>query len=545
MTSTEWKRKGVLIGALAICLCSHVLYATERLRPEHDLTYLGAFRVPVDSSANHSWAWVESSLTYNPIDKTLISPSMRVPDHANFGKITEFTIPKPKISKGHDLGDLNVARTVHDWTDITAGRWNQGLEEPIVGGMAVVPARGTQKKDKIYWLTSTWFNPGKDVATLGMSDLDFSRPNGRGPWRIAGSWWHGPGLPSSRTSRYMFTIPQAWADRYVHGYSIATGENKPNGFGSRGACIYAVRPWETDEPPGAGADIDSIELLCPGMDFAHRRNYDRSSWDYFSYVDKQLSAVWVDVNGRGAVMFVGSVATLTANDTGDCDPAVENCEYYKSDLPGDNEDLVTPYTSPGKSPDACPSSGDFQGEPYYRVLWLYGVDDLQAVVQGKKNSYEPQPYAIYNLENYLWMEGRCALNHIGGIAYDAAGQRIFVAELKVDDSVSQYDITPIIHVFKVSNSGRPADTIPPFPPANVVSDGNGGLSWDAARDADGPILYIVKRNGKPIGVTTKTEYQDDVYDKYLHPEKHQYTVEARDVVNNRSFSSGGRQKKSR
>ena len=361
---------------------------------------------------------------------------------------------------------MNVAKTIHDWTDITQGLWNQGYGQPIVAGMSIVPRKGTQKKDKIYWLTTSWWGPPINGPTLGMSDLDFHSPNAKGPWIITGKWAGDMPPPAAKTSRYMFNIPQEWADTYVSGYSIGTGENKPNNNGSRGACIYAVKPWDTDTPPEAGTSVDSIELLCPGMDYSKRRNYDKSSWEYFSYLDLQTSTVWVEVGKRGAVMFTGSVGTLTARDTGDCDAETENCEYYKNTNPGDSEMMdpeppeVCPYIC-DPSPDACQKGHDFRAEAYYRVLWLYDINDLQAVAQGTKQSYEPQPYTIFNLENYLWAEGRCVLDNIGGIAYDSINQRVFILELKIDNTISTFDLMPIIHIFKLTDSTKSADITPP------------------------------------------------------------------------------------
>lgn len=517
--------------------------ATDRLLPEHDIEYLGAFRVPTDSSSNYSWGWISSQgLVYNPVNNTLISPAMRTPGHTNFGKVTEFTIPTPIKSAGHNLTDLQVATTIHDWTDITEGKWNQNFQNPLVAGMAILPPRGSQTSYKLYWLTTSWWGPLQDVATLGMSNLNFSTPNARGPWRITGSWAGNDPTPSAKTSRYMFNIPQGWADQYVNGYSLGTGENKPNNNGSRGACIYAVKPWDTETPPTSGSDIDSIELLCPGMDFAHRRNYEKSSWDDFSYLDQQNSAIWVTINNKAAVMFTGSIGTLTAADTGDCDPNIENCEYYKTSVPGDNDTLLTPVTPPSASPDACEIGHDYRSEPYYRVLWLYDVNDLQAVAQGKKKSYEPQPYTIFNLENYLWAEGRCVLSHIGGIAYDETNQRIFITELQVDTLQSQFDIKPIIHVFRIIDKQLPADTWGPSGVKNltVTFDQQGAhIDWEAGTDDNGPLLYIVYRNNKPIIATTNTSYLDDkvyLFKKNSPPKlNYIYKVETRDAVNNKSL----------
>ena len=527
----------LLLAILLFSITIPTLTFSEQLRPERDIKYLGAFRVPTNSSSNYSWGWVDNhSFVFNPSGGTLISPSMVISGHKKFGHVTEFSIPTPIISNNKTLSELNISTTVNDWTDITEGKWDIGRSSPRVSGMAIIAAQGLQSKDKIYWLTTDWYNPPTTpIETLGMSDLDFATPNAKGPWII-----HADGIEpkASRTSRYLFNIPTKWADTNIPGgYYLASGENKINSGGSLGACIYAIKTWTTDVPSASGADIDAIELLCPGSVSSHRRNFNHTDNDDYSWNDGQNDAVWVQVGERSAIMFSGNVATLSASLYGDCDATTENCQYYKSQLPGDADQVINPNLSCGdtceKSPDACSSGHDVNSEPYYRVLWLYNPEDLSKVANGTMESWQPQPYAKFNLEPYFWTTGRCVSDNIGGIAYDSVNQRVFITELKVDGTESSFDKTPIVHVFQLTDSGLGADTTPP-PSVNTVSnDGSGGLSWEGVKDDSGlPVTYIVKRDGKPIIITDDTSYLDDVYNRFIGFPNHQYTITAMDSVGN-------------
>jgi hypothetical protein len=523
--------------------------AIDKINPSVDIKYLGAFRVPIDSSSNYTWGWVNSSqgLTFNPNGDggkgSLVSPPMVTGN--TFAKVTEFTIPDPVISSTKNIQELKIAKTINDWTEITQGKFDQGQSEKRVSDMEIIPRTGTQATDKIYWLTIDWFDPPSNFPSLGMSDLDFKSPNAKGPWIISGSWAPTDNILSAKTSQYIFRVPKTWADQYAPGYDIAVGQNKPNGGGSRGACIYAVKSWDSDNPPWSPypkgsnppipneAKIDSIELLCPGMDIAKRRNYNHSLSDDFSYSDGQQDAVWVDNGTNGAIIFSGQVAHLAAADTGDCHlDKGEMCEYYKLQSPW-WVNLPACTTPPcAASPDACPGH-DFRGEPYYRVLWFYDINDITAVRQGKKNPWEPQPYTIFNLENFFFKKNICG--GIGGITYDATKKRIFLVEDKADSTISSYDLTPIIHVFQVVDSGLPEDSIPPPKVTDVKSiqyDDRIEISWSPSIDNIGPTMYLIYRNNVAVTVTTDTSYVDKNF-KYFTP-PYTYRIEARDSVNNSS-----------
>ena len=558
LRQTKMKYNFIIKRSFSFCLTIIILFlsyqnsfAANRINPSADLKYIGAFRVPYDSSSNYAWAWItKHGLTFNPSGDagkgSLISSPVVNQNSKYFPMVTELTIPTPVISPSKTITDLPIAKTLNDWKDLTEGKYDQGQNQKRLSGLIIVPKRGTQSSDKIYWITSDWYNPPFNFPSLGMSNLDFSSPKAKGPWIINGSWAPAP-IPSAKTSKYLLNIPQNWADKYAKGYAIGTGENKPNNNGSRGACLYAVKPWSMDDPPWsafpkgsegsvpADAQIDSIELLCPGMDKSQRRNFDGSLWDEFSYSDGQYDAVWVDNTTNEALIFSGDIAYLPAKDTGVCDLTQgELCEYYKKDSPPGDPDMPPCSYPPAcpASPDAC-DSGDYRGEPYWRVLWFYDVNDLAAVAQGIKSPWEPQPYSVFNLESFLFYEARCTKKHIGGITYDTSNKRIFIVELVVDATVSKNDPMPIIHVFKISDSVLGEDNEPPSAATNITikeTPAGNQLAWEHSSDNLGPIMYIVHRNGKPIGISNYPSFLDENSQYFSLP--HMYKIEVRDSVNN-------------
>ena len=96
-------------------------------------------------------------------------------------------------------------------------------------------------------------------------------------------------------------------------------------------------------------------------------------------------------------------------------------------------------------------SNSFQGQ-----LILYDPEDLALVAGGSMNSWEPQPYAVISVEDYLYHNpagndpytvgsGVQWRFRIGPAAYDRQNQYLYVIEYLADEA------KPVVHVWKVSS----------------------------------------------------------------------------------------------
>ena len=73
---------------------------------------------------------------------------------------------------------------------------------------------------------------------------------------------------------------------------------------------------------------------------------------------------------------------------------------------------------------------------------------MLSVVNGQKKPWDVLPYALWNFTPPLADVGRLS----GGVAYDAANQRIYWAQMRGDLQGSSY---PVIYVWKVQRPQAP------------------------------------------------------------------------------------------
>lgn len=78
-------------------------------------------------------------------------------------------------------------------------------------------------------------------------------------------------------------------------------------------------------------------------------------------------------------------------------------------------------------------------------MWAYDANDLLAVKHGSKTPYEIRPYATWTFP--LPFENPNDAHSLGGVAYDAQHQLIYLSQLSEDVNAS-----PLIHVFKVDTT---------------------------------------------------------------------------------------------
>jgi hypothetical protein len=156
--------------------------------------------------------------------------------------------------------------------------------------------------------------------------------------------------------------------------------------------------------------------------------------DGFSEADEWSGGEWLTSGNKSAVVFVGTKAlgrTWYGFSNG--------VEYPTS---GDPDEIV---------PEVPPWPNDQRGwwaESVEARIMFYDPADLAAVARGEMESWEPQPYAIMNLDEYLfdpgydYERGKTAL--VGDSAYDRERGSIYIFERMADE-----DEKSIVHVFKI------------------------------------------------------------------------------------------------
>ncbi len=407
------------MAAVAVWLCAAAAPGGPRVDPTNDLIYVGAFRLPGPSGAS-SWSYSGKGLGYYPQGDPSgpadgATGSLFGVGHDWETYVSEITIPSPVVSTAKDVNALNAATTLQAFADIRA--FDPGGSEQIYGDVEYLPAQGAQTNGKLHYTFGRHFQYDKCVSH-GWCELVLTN------CRSAGGWFVGPssGPPSCfAINRYLFAIPADWAAAHTPSQRLATGRFREGGLSGQGPALFAIGPWTRGNPPATNTELDYTTLL----------KYDdpddpdpTNTLDGYREADEWPGGAWlVTPAGKSAVVFVGTKAT------GDC--------WYG-------------FSDGSRWPDCLPACEEFQDRGWwasgmYACAIFYDVDDLAAVAEGSTAPYLPQPYALLNLQPYLFRSHTAnSKERLGGCAFDAGHGLLYVFEPFADE-----DDKPIVHVWKL------------------------------------------------------------------------------------------------
>jgi len=402
------------IFLILLCLSvSVVLFGSEetRIKPG-DLTYLGAFRLPDGSSTVKSWQWGGYAATFYPSGdpgggSDGYPGSIFATGHAWEYQVSEISIPAPVISAGKNLNQLNTATTLQSFSSIVGV---SSYEIPRVG-LAYLPKQGSQSSAKIYFCRGQHLDDDPNTSTHGWFNLTLSSP------QTAGFWYLTAPHAVYNSNDYMFEIPSAWASLHTPGKILATGRFRDGGWSGQGPALYAIAPWSQGNPPASGTALEYVELLR----YTSTEDFWEPSHTMTNYHDSDewSGAVWLTAGSKSAVIFAGTKGT------GECWYGDSNGPCY--DCEGERG-----WWSTG-----------FDGQ-----IIFYDPDDFAKVAAGTMESWEPQPYATLNVDDYLYhLTSTQEWYHLGAVCFDKTNGFLYVFEPYVDDD------KPIVHVWKIEGSG--------------------------------------------------------------------------------------------
>jgi hypothetical protein len=373
-----------------------------------DLTYLGAFRLPSDALDEIGWKWSNwsSGLTYyadgDPVGENDGYPgSLFGVGHDWNQYVSEISIPMPVNSTAKNLAELNIATTLQPFADIRDGLF-PGMEMPRVG-LAYLPPKGAQTTGKLYFAWAPHLDETATNPSHGWSELTLSNPQAAGTWRVGE-------FTNYVTGDYLFEIPQTWADAYAAGRSLGTGRYRDGGQSGQGPALFAIAPWQSGNPSAAGSTLPATPLLL----YQDVTVEGGVTMDDYHHSDEWTGAAWLTADSSSAVIFVGTKGQ------GDCW-----------------------YGNPDGPCLECEDRGwwstTFEGQ-----IIFYDPADLAAVAAGSQETWDPQPYAILDIDDYLYhIESDQQKHHVAAAAFDRENGLLYVIEPLVDDDRS------IIHVWRV------------------------------------------------------------------------------------------------
>lgn len=387
---------------------------TQLLQPG-DLIYRGAFRLPAGASEVKSWQWGGHAMTYYP-EGDPEGPDDGYPGsifavgHAWQHQVSEISLPAPKISAVKNLNELNTAVTLQAFRDILAV---SHLEIPR-SGLEYLPKQGDQKTAKLHFCWGYHMQEDPPALTHGWCELDLTNPGIQRGWYLDG---YSTCIRNMSTNDYLFEIPANWAAEHVPGKRLATGRFRDGGWSGQGPSLFAIGPWNQGNPPPPGTALESIPLLL----YTSTCDFDEENrtMNNYHHSDEWPGGAWLTAGSKAAVIFAGT-------------KGIGDCWYGNREGPClDCEDRG--WWSTG-----------FVGQ-----IIFYDPADLAAAAAGDMQPYEPQPYAVLEIDEYLYnINSTQQKEHLGAICFDRAGGLLYVFEFRGDGD------KPLVHVWRCGAPGR-------------------------------------------------------------------------------------------
>jgi len=369
-----------------------------------DLQYTGAFRLPEYDEVG--WNYGGDALAYYPGGDP-DGPDDGFPGslfgtgHDWYQEVSEISIPQPIIAD--DVSALNRAKTLQDFANIRGNLYPTLDFEIPRAGLEILG-------DQLYFCWGQHYQESPSPSH-GWASLDLSNPDPVGAWYIGE-------YSNYATNDYMFSIPQDWQASHAPGMQLATGRFRDGGWSGQGPALFAFNPT----PPAGGSRLDAVPLLL------YDDSYEEGgpTMDNYHHSDEWSGGAWLTAGDRSAVVFAGTKGTGA---------------YWYGFANGVTWPDEAPYPPipPPPNDDRGWWSTAFEGQ-----ILFYNPADLASVAQGDMAAYDPQPYAVLKVDDFLLgVESDQQKHHLGAAAFDRERGYLYIFEPLADGD------QPVIHVWKV------------------------------------------------------------------------------------------------
>ena len=434
---------------------------SDGLLQPSDLVYLGAFRLPGDEERPRTFAYGGNAMTFNPDgdpdNNDAFPGSLFITGHDRLpygelpdgDQVAEVSIPAPVNTR--TVEDLPAAAFLQNFHDVTVGAFTNLEEIPKVG-MQYLNHPDTGPLLHFCWgqhlqpqdeASHAWFSPNLD------------QPNLQGVWFIGNQNLYS-------TNGYLFDIPGDWADANAGGRNLATGRMRDGGQGGMGPALFAYRPWQSGgSAPATGARLPETTLLL--YENAYNTDEIVRALDGYQHADEWEGGAWITTpSGELAVLFAGTKSRGSKYWYGYINSAGPQFACVDTDV----TDFLTCRLADGSTcPPAdfagccdedagtCVSSRGWWSTRFDAQLLLYDPADLARVAARKLEAWEPQPYAVVDIDEHLYLAppvwdeitlgwGDQRRNRVGATAYDRQSGLLYVLELYADGG------KPVVHVWR-------------------------------------------------------------------------------------------------
>lgn len=379
--------------------------ASPRLE-QSGFQYVGAFRVPEASGSDDTMGFGGAPLAYNPANNSLFIGTRK----HNLAEISIAAAVNTADPKG-----MKQATYLQGLADPTEGRWSGLSSDGLTFGGALVVGGKLIGTGVIYYDANNTQRVSHFSRSVKLTEPSFSG------WS---SVWKAD--QSGFVAGMMATIPAEW--QAALGGTVLTGQ----------CCIPIVS--RTSNGPSAFAfdhaklgqkSVAASPLLYYTGDEATLGKWEGSNPTYGATA--QIAGMTV-ITGTRTLLYIGRNGLgIHCYGDGTADKSMDGKK-----APDGTMFCYDPTTN---------SKGS-HAYPYRYQAWAYDLGDLASVKAGKKKPWQIVPYAVWPFTLPLG-EGSIPL---GGVAYDAAHQLVYVSQLWADKDAGYL---PLIHVFKVT-AGAPA-----------------------------------------------------------------------------------------
>lgn len=403
---------------------------TAHLIDPASLEYRGAFRLP-DASGGSNWEWSGQAMTYFPAGDPNgpddgYPGSLFAVGHDHQQQISEISIPVPVKSPQKQLQELPTATTLQPFHEVR-GSLRRELEIPRVGLEYLPATDGGVGKLHFCWGQHFEF---ENEPTHGWCEIDLAKPQPQGLWRL-------DDYTNYVTNDFLFEIPESWGKRHLPDYRMASGRFRDGTWGGLGPALVAYRPPSASSPPANGSVVAEVKpLLMYGTPLPGVPELEVSpdhKMNNFSEADDWTGGAWLAAGDRSAVILVGTKGS------GKTWYGFANGVVYPTS--GDPNDPV---------PDVPPFPYDMRGwwsTEIHGQMLFFDPEQLAQVAAGELKSWEPQPYAVLELDEFLFDPGfdhpRQKRYSLAACAFDRARQMLYLLEHRGDEDKC------LVHVFHV------------------------------------------------------------------------------------------------
>lgn len=382
-----------------------------------DLEYQGSFRL------GNQYAYGARSMAFDAENQSLF---ISAHDQPSPNQIGEVRIPAT-LAKGA-VGSLPTAQQKQAPANI--GRWSRaprGISSAMKSGGLIVWG------DRLIGTVYEYYDG--DANQVDSHYMVMDKDNLAGS-QVNGCYKVGT-LGGGFSSGQICTVPSNWRDRIGKPMLVGGSALPINTRTSNGPCALAFDPAEL---AGGSATAPVFNLISypnwGGSTGSYRNPNDHplalpdTQNDYYNTSTEIKGAVWAE--GSDELVFFGSHGTGPWS-----------------------------YTQGGSTDPGRPND-NVHAYPYRYQTWTYTADQLMEVKSGAKQSWQLRPEVAQLTLPYASQQYRA-----GGVAYDSATQRVFIAQPFADGA------NPVVHVYTVGVSAPDPEPDPdpdPTPDPDPVPD---------------------------------------------------------------------------